>query len=346
MQALFEFSLRESAMAFSVVGCFRRHLSFGILAAAVGAVTFSSESLSQAYPARPVRILVGSLPGGVSDLAARIVSPYLTNSLGQSFIVENKPGGTGVIAATAAKSATPDGYTLLMANAADMTVNPAVAGKLPYDALTDFAHVIAVSNTALTLAVHPSLPVQNLKELIGLAKERAGSLAYASAGSGTVNHVVGEWFKSVAGVQMIHVPYKGGGPSTQDVIAGVVPVGVIAVSAAVPQERSGRLRVLGVSSPQRLQFKPDWPTVAESGFPGFRASVWTALVAPASTPPDVVARLNSEMNRVLNIPEVRERFNSQGAETIGGEPNRLTMIIRSDLELYADLVRKLNITRP
>lgn len=314
-----------------------------VLLAFTAVTAIAGDALAQAYPARQARVLVGSAPGSVSDLAARIVMPRLSESLGQQFIVENRPGGTGVIAATAMINSAPDGYTLYAGNSADMTVNPVLAAKLPYDSLADFLPIVAISYTPVTIAVHPGVQARDLRELIALAKAKPGVLAYASAGNGTVNHIVGEWFKSLAGINMIHVPYKGGGASVPDVVAGVVPVGMIAVSVVTPHESVGRLRVLGVSSEKRLAFKPDWPTIAEAGFPGFDASVWVGLFAPVATSRDIVLRLNLEVNRLLRQPEVRDRFHGQGAELLGGTPEDLGARVRADLQRYTRLVREFGI---
>jgi tripartite-type tricarboxylate transporter receptor subunit TctC len=303
----------------------------------------SNESSAQPYPSHPVRVLVGVAPGGVTDLAARIILVKVGEKLGQQFVVDNRPGGSGVIAASAGAKAAPDGYTLYMGNIADMAVNPALQPNLPYDPLKDFAPVAAISDTALTLAVHPSVAAKDLRQLIDLVKSQPGKIAFASAGNGTVPQLVGEWLNHAAGMKMIHVPYKGGGPSTQDVVAGHVPVGVIAVSAATPHARAGRLRVLGVSTEKRLAFQPDWPTIAESGFPGFNASVWVALFAPAATPKEIVSLLNAEVNRVLKLPEVRERFNAQGADVLGGSAEELGGLVRADLQRFGRMVREFNI---
>jgi tripartite-type tricarboxylate transporter receptor subunit TctC len=306
-------------------------------------VTAAQQALAQQYPTRPVRLLVGVAPGGVTDLAARIIAPKLGQALGQTFIVENRPGASGAIAATAAAKAAPDGYTLFLGNVADMAVNPALQPSLAYDTLKDFVAVAPVSNTALTVVVHPSVPANDLRGLIALAKAQPGKLSFATAGNGTVNQLVGEWIKHDAGIQMIHVPYKGGGPSTQDVLAGHVPIGVIAVSAARAHVHGGRLKLLGVSTAQRLSFEPGWPTIAESGFPGFNASVWVGLFAPASVPKPIVARLSAEMNRILKMPEVRDLFNAQGADVLTGTPEELTAMMRADRQRYGRMVQDFDI---
>ncbi len=303
----------------------------------------SLQAAAQAWPSRGIRVLVGVAPGGVTDLAARVVSPYLGAALGQQIVVENRPGSGGLIGVEAGAKAPPDGYTLLMATSAEMTVNPGVFPKLPYDSQKDFAPIGSVCVTAVALAVHSSVPVNNVAELIAFAKARPGRLAYASAGNGTVNHLAGEWFKGLAGVDLIHVPYKGGGPATQDVVAGQVPVGVLAVSTSTAHARAGKIKLLAVSTPKRLSFAPDWPTIAESGFPGFDASIWVGLFAQTAVPREVVVRTNAELNKLLRIPEVRERFGAQGTEVLGGTPEELAAMIRNDIPRYGKLAREYNI---
>ena len=307
------------------------------------AAALSLDSMAQAYPDRTVTIVVPNPPGGVADLAARMIAPKLTEALGQQVIVDNRPGAGGSIAVGFVSKAKPDGYTLLMGTIADISIYPLMMPTLPYDTLKDFSPIAPVSSTALTIAVHPSVPARNLQELVTLAKGSPSKLAFASAGNGTLNQLVGEWFSHDAGIKMNHIPYKGGGPSTLDVIAGHVPVGIIAVSAAKPNVSAGRLRVLGVSTAKRLPFEPNWPTIAESGFPDFRASIWVGLFAPGSTPKEIVAKLNAEVNAILKSPEIRERFHAQGADVLGGSPNDLSATIHNDRQRYGRMLKDFNI---
>lgn len=315
----------------------RRAAACLILAAAA----FGAQA--QEYPAKPVRVLVGVPPGGVTDLAARLVLPRVAETLGQTFVIENRPGAIGSLAGRVVATAPADGYTLLMGSSADMAIGPSLLRDLPHDTQKDFTGVAPVSSTAMTISAHPSLPANTIPELIRLAKAKPGSLAYASAGNGTVNHIVGEWFKNVAGVSITHVPYRGGGPATQDLLAGQVPLGMIAVSNATPLVKAGKLKVLAVTSGKRVPFQPDWPTVAEAGFPDFHATVWVALFAPAGTPREVIARLNREVNAALKLPEIRERFNTQGAEVTGGSPEDLNNLLRDDAARYARLIQQFGI---
>jgi tripartite-type tricarboxylate transporter receptor subunit TctC len=304
---------------------------------------FAAGAMAQDYPTRPITIIVPNPPGGVADLAARMIAPKLSEALKQQVVVDNRPGGGGSIALGMVSKAKPDGYTLLMGTIADVSIHPLLMPSVPYDTLKDFATIIPVSSTALTFSVHPSVPARTLREFIDLAKAAPGKYAYASAGNGTLNQVVGEWIAHDAGIKITHIPYKGGAPSTADVVAGHVPAGIIAVSAAKPNASAGRLRVLAVTSPKRLPFEPDWPTVAESGFPNFGASIWVGLLAPASVPRQVVAKINAEMNNILKTAEVRDRFNAQGADVLGGTPEDLTATIRGDRQRYARMLKDYNI---
>jgi tripartite-type tricarboxylate transporter receptor subunit TctC len=302
-----------------------------------------ADAMAQDYPSRPITIVVPNPPGGVADLAARMIAPKLSEALKQQVLVDNRPGGGGSVALGLVSKARPDGYTLLMGTIADVSIHPLLMPSVPYDTLKDFATIIPVSSTALTVSVHPSVPARTLREFIDLARAAPGKYSYASAGNGTLNQVVGEWIAHDAGIKITHIPYKGGGPSTQDVIAGHVPAGIIAVSAAKPNASAGRLRVLAVSSPQRLPFEPNWPTVAESGFPHFSASIWVGLLAPAAVPRDVVAKINAEVNNILKTAEVRDRFNAQGADVLGGTPGDLTATIHADRQRYARMLKDYNI---
>lgn len=318
----------------------RRLASALILLASAG---FAVDSMAQAYPARPITIIVPNPPGGVADLAARMIAPKLTEALGQQVLVDNRPGAGGSIALGLVSKAKADGYTLLMGTIADVSIHPMLVPTVPYDTLKDFAPIVPVSSTALTIAVHPSVPAQNLKELVAVAKADPSKFSYASAGNGTLNQVVGEWFSHDAGIKMNHIPYKGGGPSTQDVIAGHVPVGIIAVSGAKPNVTAGRLRVLAVSSAKRLPFEPNWPTIAESGFPNFDASIWVGMFAPASVPKEIITKVNAEVNKILQSPEIRGKFNAQGADVLGGTPESLASTIRDDRQRYAKMLKDFNI---
>lgn len=319
----------------------RRRLATALMLLVAGA--FGAAATAEDYPSRPITIIVPNPPGGVADLAARMIQPKLSEALKQQVLVENRPGAGGALALGAVTKAKPDGHTLLMGTIADISIHPLLMPSVPYDTLKDFAPIVGVSSTALTVSVHPSVPARTLREFIDLAKAAPGKYSYASAGNGTLNQVVGEWIAHDAGIKITHIPYKGGAPSTQDVIAGHVPAGIIAASAAKPNAAAGRLRVLAVSSAQRLPFEPSWPTVAEQGFPNFNASIWVGLLAPAAVPKELVAKINTEVNKILKSAEVRDRFHTQGADVLGGTPEELAATIRADRQRYARMVKDYNI---
>ena len=248
-----------------------------------------------------------------------------------------------MIGVEAAVRAAPDGYTLIMVSAAEMTVNPALLPKISYEPNRDLVPIAPISNTVMVLAAHAGQSVSSIRELVALAKSQPGRFAFASAGNGTINHVAGEWFGSLAGIDWVHVPYKGGGPATQDVVGGQVPFGMLAVSSALPHVRAGKIKALGVTSAQRVSFVPDWPTIAEQGIAGLDAAVWVGFFAPAGTPPMIVARLNAAANKILAMRDIRDRFNAQGAEVLGGSSEDLAAMMRRDQARYAQLIRQYNI---
>jgi tripartite-type tricarboxylate transporter receptor subunit TctC len=298
---------------------------------------------AQSFPAQPVRIVVGDAAGGVTDLAARIVAPRLADALGQPVIVDNRPGGTGAIAAVFVAKAAADGYTLFLGNNGSLVMNPVLQPGLLYEPTRDFTPVVAVSSIPYALVAHPSTATKDLKELLALARAQPGKIAYATPGNGTIGQLLGDWIKHQAGVDLSHVPFKGGAAATTAVVGGHVPVALLAVSSVTQHVRAGRLRMLGVSSAQRLSFEPDWPTLSEAGASGVNASVWLALLAPAATPPAVVTRLNTEVNRVLRLPEVRDALSAQGAVALGGAPDALSAMIKTESGSFTRMAREFNI---
>ena len=291
------------------------------IAAAVAAVTLVH---AQGYPARVVKIVSPFVPGGPGDLLPRAIAAGLSPLLGQPVIVENRPGATTIIAMQAVAKAQPDGYTLIFTSVSSF-INVSAYRNLPYDPIGDFAPIALCFTTPLYLAVHPSLPVDSVAELIALAKSRPGKLSFASGGKGTTAHLAGELFKSLAGVDMRHVPYKSAGPAMMDVIAGHVDL--MFGSAGLSEARTGKVRVLAVTSARRSAVAPELPTVQESGLPGFDATLWFGILAPAKTPTAIVARLSGDIGRVLAQAELRERFN-----TVDVTP--------STPEEFADLIRR------
>jgi len=293
---------------------------------------------AETYPARPIRMLVAFPPGGGTDIVARMIAPPLGEALGQNVVVENHGGASGTIGTELAAHAAPDGYTLLMGNVAPNAINAGLFPRLPYDAVADFAPVSLVATTPNILVVHPSVPARSVGELIALARRSPGKLNFASAGSGTSSHLAGELFHAMAHVDIVHVPYKGAGPAMLDVLSGQVQVYFATLPAALPHVRSGQLVALAVTGAQRSAALPDLPSVAES-LPGYEASTWYGLLAPARTPQANVARLHRALVASLATPELRERLVAQGFEPIGSSPQEFAATIRSDVAKWGKVIR-------
>lgn len=300
--------------------------------------SWAGSAHAQSYPAKPIRLIVPYAAGGTVDIMARIIAPKLSDSLGQQVIVDNRAGGGAIIGTELLAKSAPDGYTMMMANPAH-AANPALHSKLPYDTVKNFAAVGLVALSASILVVHPSLPVKSVRELVALAKSRPGQLNYASSGVGGAGYLAMELFRSVTGIAVVHIPYKGAAPALSEVLGGQVPMMFITMPAALPHVRSGRLRVLAVSSAKRNAVLPDVPTVAESGYPGFENADWYGVLVPAGTPVDTVARLNAEINRILTMPEVKERIAALGADVGGGTPEQLNARIRTEVARWAKVIK-------
>jgi tripartite-type tricarboxylate transporter receptor subunit TctC len=294
---------------------------------------------AQPYPARPVRIVVPYTPGGGMDIMARIASTKLSERMGVQFVVENRAGGGTIIGTEFVARAAPDGYTLLFANPA-LTASPALNDKLPFDPVQSFTPVGIFGGSYNVLVVHPSLPVKTVKELVALARAKPGQLNYASAGTGSAIHLAMEVFQNAAGIELVHVAYKGAAPAITDVLAGHVTVMFATPPPAVAYMRAGKLRALGVSSTRRLVVLPDVPTIAESGYPGFEVNNWYGVVAPAGTPREIVQRLYNELTAVLAMADVRERISSLGNDPTGGTPAELETRIRKEVALWQKLLPK------
>ncbi len=299
--------------------------------------------LAQTYPTKPVRMVIGFPPGGGTDIMGRIVAQKLAEGLGQQVIVDNRGGASGQIAAEVVSKAPPDGYTIMMAHIAALSILPSLYPKLPYDPVRDFAPISLAATSPNLVVVHPSLPVKSMQELIALAKARPDQLHYASPGRGTVQHFAGELLKKQAKVKMVHVPYKGSGPSTIDLIAGHIQIGFDVIPVALPYIKSGRLRVLAVGSEKRTSLMPDVPTVIESGVPGFTFTTWWGLVAPAAVNKDVIARLHAEAAKLLRLAGVKKRIMQNGAETVGNNPKEFAAFIRAERDKYLKIVKEANI---
>ena len=308
------------------------------LALAALLLLWALPAASQGYPAKPVRIIVAQAAGGASDLLIRLVAQKLTESLGQQVIIDNRPGAGGNIGAELAAKAAPDGYTLFMVSAPH-AVAPALYRKLGYDLARDFTPITLLGSEPLCMVVHPSLPPKSVKELVAFLKARPGQVSYGSTGNGAVNHLATELFKSRAGVDMVHIPYKGSQFAIPDVISGVVPVLFANVSPLQPHIRSGRLRPMAVTSTRRVRTLPDVPTIAESGYPGYEAVNWFGLVAPARTPDDVIRKLNAVIRQTAALPEVREFYENRGADQTTNTPEEMRTFLQRETEKWAAVVK-------
>lgn len=298
---------------------------------------------AQQYPARPIRMIVGFPPGGGTDIVGRIVAQKLSEVLRQQIAVDNRGGASGQLAAELTAKAPPDGYTVMMAHIAAVSILPSLFPKLPYDPQKDFAPITLVAIGPNLLVVHPSVPVKTVKDLIALAKSRPGQLQYASPGAGTVQHLAAEFFKLQAKVDMLHVPYKGSGQSIVDLIAGQVHLNFDSVPPVINYVRQGRLRAIAVTSAKRFSLLPDIPTISEGGVPGFDMSTWWGLVAPAAVGKDVISKLHGETVKLLRQSDVKEKIAFVGAETVGNSPEEFSAFIRSEAAKYAKIVKEANI---
>ena len=297
---------------------------------ALGACS-AGTALSQSYPAKPVRIVIPQAPGAQSDIFARMLGQKMSESLGQPVINDPRPGAGGAIGAEIAARAAPDGYTLLMGTNSTHSSNPALYAKLPYDPVRDFAPITLTVATPYVLAVHPSVPVANLKQLIAFAKARPRQLNYASAGNGSTHHLCGELLKSMAAIDIVHVPYKGGPPANTAVLSGEVPLQFASVAALHGNIKSGKLRAIGVTSPKRSGLLPDVTTLSEAGLPGFEMLSWFGLLAPAATPRAIITLLNTETVKALGAAEIKSTLLAQGSEAIPGSPEQFADYIKSEI---------------
>ncbi len=302
----------------------------------------SAPASAQSYPTKTIRILVGYAPGGGTDVMARAIAAKLTESLKQQVVVDNRPGANGNIAAKMAADAPADGYTILFMSVAHIMSKP-VYKNLGYDIERDLTPITVVSNVSNVLAAHPSLPAKTVKDVIALAKARPGELTYATAGIGSPEHFAGEMFSNMAGIRMLAIPYKGGGPIAIDLIAGHVMASFSTMPPIIPHVRAGRVRAVAVTMDRRAAVLPDVPTIAESGLPGYSMSTWYGAVLPAKTPREIVVRLNQEMLNALALPDVKERLAGVGADIVGNTPEEASALFRVDLEKFTRVARESNI---
>lgn len=305
----------------------------------VGAAGFGN---AQTYPAKPIRIIVPGPAGGGTDIMTRIVAEGLVKQYGQAVVVDNRGGGAGMIGTEMAAKSAPDGYTLLMAYAGVLTVNPALFKTMAYDPIKDFTPVAMVAHVPAVLVVHPSLPVHSVADLIKLAKAKPRALNYASSGNGTSGHLCLELLKQMGGVDIVHIPYKGGAPAMADVLGGHVPVICNNLVEVLPHVNAGRLRALAISALRRSSLLPKLPTVAES-YPGFEADTWFGIVAPAGTPPAIVEKLNDTVRQIKHSPQVKERLAQMGADAIDYTPAEFAAMIKREMEKWGKVVRRAGI---
>ena len=309
-----------------------------VLALAASIVLVPNAWAAESYPSKPIRVVIGFPPGGFVDFTARLVSAPLGTALGQSVVVENRGGAGGIVGTEVVARAAPDGYTLTVGSAGTHAVNQSLYQKLPYNVLRDFQPIARLADAPSILAVHPSLPVKNVKELLALARAKPRQLAYASAGSGTSTHLAAALFEHLGRVELVHIPFKGGGPAMVALLSGEVPITFGTAASVSPQTKVGKLRALGVTSGQRSTVLPEIPTIAESGLPGYEMLNWLGLFAPTGTPRAIVDRLASESLRVLQQPDVVQRFHAQGAEPSPLGSDELAAFVKKEIEKWAKVV--------
>jgi tripartite-type tricarboxylate transporter receptor subunit TctC len=306
----------------------------------VALASLAAVAQAQAWPSKPIKWVVPFAPGGTTDILARTVGEKLAVALGQPVIIENKPGaGGGVGAEFTAKSA-PDGYTIMGGTISTHAINASLYKSLPYDPVKDFVAITLIARVPNMLVINPSVPAKDVKELIALLKANPGKYSFASSGNGTSQHLSGELFKSMSGTDMQHIPYKGSPPALQDVVGGQVAMTFDNITTALPLAKAGKLRALAVTTAKRSSVAPEVPTLAESGLPGFEVGSWQGVFAPAGTPPEIVKRLNAEIVKALNMPDVREKLSGLGAEIVADSPEEFSALVKAEVAKWADVVKK------
>lgn len=299
----------------------------------------SLDTLAQGYPVKPIRLVVPFTPGGGTDIIARIAGQKLEEAWNQQVIIDNRPGAGGTVGLNVVAKSAPDGYTLVMGHIGTFGFGPSLYSKLPYDSIRDFAPITLFANLPNMLAVNASLPVRSVKELLALAKARPGQLNYGSAGNGSTSHLAVEYFKLLSKTDITHVPYKGTSPMVTDLIAGQISLTITGVPSLYPQVKGGRLRALGVASTRRLSILPELPTIAEAGLPGYEATAWLGLLAPAKTPKEIITRLNTELVKILRQADVLARFASDGVEPDGNTPEEFAAFIKTEVDRWATVIK-------
>jgi tripartite-type tricarboxylate transporter receptor subunit TctC len=307
------------------------------------AAAYPAAGADPIYPSRPIRIVDAFPAGGPSDIVARALSPKLGEALGQPVVVDNRGGASGIVGCEIVANATPDGHTLLLGPSGALTIQPSLSKKLPFDPQRDFEPVTQLTTGPQVIAVHPAVPAKSVQELIALAKAKPGQLNFASGGGGTANHLAAEVFKLAAGIDIVHIPYKGTGPALTSVLSGETQLIVSSLLPALPHVKSGKLRALAVTSTSRSPAVPDVPTAAESGLPKFETSSWHGILVPAKTPRAIITRLHAEVVKVLNLPDVRERLTSQGLNIVASTPQAFAAYIKSETIKYARVIKQVGI---
>jgi tripartite-type tricarboxylate transporter receptor subunit TctC len=307
------------------------------VAASLGALC-GAPATAQTWPAKTVRVIVPFTPGGISDVLSRVMAQHLSGALGQQFIVDNRPGAGTTIAGELVAKAPPDGYTIYFMDMTTHAINASLYSRLPYDSVRDFTQIAMVAQTPLVMVVHPSLPVKNVKDLVALAKARPGQIAYGSSGTGTILHLTGETINTMAGIRMVHVPYKGSAPAVAAVLSGEIAVTFGTTPAAIPNVQAGKLRALGVTTAKRSAALPDVPAIGET-LKGFDIVLYSGIMGPAGMPREIVTRLNRELAQMLTLPNVREAWARQGAEPVTMTPEQVTAHLQSDIQKLGALVR-------
>ena len=306
---------------------------------ALALLAFASLARADDYPSKPIRFVVPYPAGGPLDTVARLLGQKVSESMKQPIIVDNRPGAGGNIGADFVAKAAPDGYTILMGAVATHAINPTLYSHIPYDPVADFMPVTQVASTPNVLVVNPSLPAKNVREFIAYAKANPGKLNFGSGSTGSAGHLAGELFKTMAGVDMTHVPYKGAGPAMQDLVAGQIQLMFDNLASSLGQIRAGKVRALAVTTAKRTSLAPDLPTIAESGLPGFDINTWFGVFVPAKTPQPIVDRLHAEFTRALAMPDVRQKMVDLGAEPVGSTPAEFAALIRSEKDKYARVIK-------
>jgi tripartite-type tricarboxylate transporter receptor subunit TctC len=312
-----------------------------IVAMTIGAA--APAAVAQSYPTKTIKLVAPSTPGDAPDVIARLVADKLSIVLGQQVVVENRPGAGGIVGSEAVARAVPDGYTLIMGNAGSHGINAAVYANLPYDIQRDFAPVSQVAVAPNVMVINPSIPAKTVVEFIAYAKSQPGKLSYASGGNGSSAHMSMELFKSMAGVDIQHIPYKGSSPALTDLVAGQVAVFIGNMPPTVPLVKAGKLRALAVTTKGHSALMPELPTIAESGLPGYETVAWFGVLAPAGTPPEIVNRLSLEIGKIARSPEMREKLLAMGAEPVGGTPEEFRAVIDRDIAKWKPLAQKVGI---